>query len=93
MTFSHPDRSHGVLAVLGVMLGLACRGGDPPADTSAVAAAPPSVARSALTLTAEGFGPVRIGMSRQLVFETDGRVVTAFRAGMLPMVRWVEGCS
>jgi hypothetical protein len=175
------------------MLGLACRGGDPPADTSAVAAdmAPTSAARSAPTLTAEGFGSVRIGMSldsarqavgepgvihdtlapecdyvrltglpegvtlmiidgrivridmqapglataegarigdsepridslyapavrrephkyvdgsylivpsakdttRQLVFETDGRVVTAFRAGMLPMVRWVEGCS
>lgn len=28
-----------------------------------------------------------------LVFETDGQRVTAFRAGRLPEVKWVEGCS
>jgi hypothetical protein len=29
----------------------------------------------------------------QLVFETDGSTVTTYRAGMMPMVQWVEGCS
>lgn len=29
----------------------------------------------------------------QLVFETDGNAVTTYRAGMMPMVQWVEGCS
>lgn len=29
----------------------------------------------------------------QLVFETDGNVVTTYRAGLMPMVQWVEGCS
>lgn len=29
----------------------------------------------------------------RLIFETDGRVVTRFRAGLLPQVRWIEGCS
>ncbi|HMI47266.1 MAG TPA: hypothetical protein VK481_01190, partial [Gemmatimonadaceae bacterium] len=28
-----------------------------------------------------------------LVFETDGKRVTRFRAGRLPEVKWVEGCS
>lgn len=28
-----------------------------------------------------------------LVFETDGMRVTEYRAGRLPAVRWVEGCS
>lgn len=28
-----------------------------------------------------------------LVFETDGKRVTRFRAGHLPEVKWVEGCS
>jgi hypothetical protein len=27
------------------------------------------------------------------VFETDGRVVTVFRAGLYPQVQYVEGCS
>ena len=27
------------------------------------------------------------------VFETDGQVVTAYRAGRLPQVEWIEGCS
>ena len=27
------------------------------------------------------------------VFETDGKVVTTFRAGALPQVRYIEGCS
>jgi hypothetical protein len=31
--------------------------------------------------------------ARLLVFETDGRVVERFRAGQVPQVRWVEGCS
>lgn len=29
----------------------------------------------------------------RLVFETDSGRVTTFRAGLLPMVEWVEGCS
>lgn len=29
----------------------------------------------------------------RLVFETDSGRVTSFRAGLLPMVEWVEGCS
>jgi hypothetical protein len=29
----------------------------------------------------------------RFVFETDGRVVTEYRAGRLPVVEWVEGCS
>jgi hypothetical protein len=29
----------------------------------------------------------------RLVFETDGARVTRFRAGRLPQVEWVEGCS
>jgi hypothetical protein len=29
----------------------------------------------------------------RLVFETDSGRVTTFRAGLLPMVAWVEGCS
>jgi len=29
----------------------------------------------------------------RLVFETDGRQVTRFRAGRLPEVEWVEGCG
>lgn len=33
-------------------------------------------------------------VERQLLFETDGDgVVTTMRAGLLPEVRWVEGCS
>ena len=28
-----------------------------------------------------------------IVFETDGKRVTSFRAGRLPEVKWVEGCS
>ncbi|HET7612784.1 MAG TPA: hypothetical protein VFK26_02570 [Gemmatimonadaceae bacterium] len=30
---------------------------------------------------------------KAIVFETDGKQVTAFRAGRLPEVKWVEGCS
>jgi hypothetical protein len=30
---------------------------------------------------------------KALVFETDGKKVTSFRAGRLPEVKWVEGCS
>ena len=29
----------------------------------------------------------------RLIFETDGRAVESFRAGVLPEVAWVEGCS
>ena len=29
----------------------------------------------------------------RLVFETDSGRVTTYRAGLLPMVEWVEGCS
>lgn len=31
--------------------------------------------------------------SRRLLFETDGAAVTAFRAGRMPEVQWVEGCA
>jgi hypothetical protein len=31
--------------------------------------------------------------TRRVIFETDGRRVTGYRAGRLPEVRWVEGCS
>ena len=30
---------------------------------------------------------------KAIVFETDGRQVTGFRAGLLPEVEWVEGCG
>ncbi len=30
---------------------------------------------------------------RRLVFETDGTRVTRYRAGAIPQVDWVEGCS
>lgn len=30
---------------------------------------------------------------KAIVFETNGKVVTNFRAGRLPEVKWVEGCS
>lgn len=30
---------------------------------------------------------------KAIVFETDGKNVTSFRAGRLPEVKWVEGCS
>jgi hypothetical protein len=30
---------------------------------------------------------------RRLVFETDGARVTRYRAGAIPQVDWVEGCS
>jgi hypothetical protein len=30
---------------------------------------------------------------KAIVFETDGKKVTSFRAGRLPEVKWVEGCS
>jgi hypothetical protein len=29
----------------------------------------------------------------RIIFETDGRQVTSYRAGRLPEVRWIEGCS
>ncbi len=29
----------------------------------------------------------------RLVFETDGKRVTSYRAGRMPEVMWVEGCS
>jgi hypothetical protein len=31
--------------------------------------------------------------ANRLIFETDGERVTEYRAGRLPEVRWVEGCS
>lgn len=37
--------------------------------------------------------PAGAGDDHRLVFETDGRAVTEYRAGVLPMVGWVEGCS
>jgi hypothetical protein len=30
---------------------------------------------------------------KAIVFETDGKRVTSFRAGRLPEVKWIEGCS
>ena len=32
-------------------------------------------------------------VGKAIVFETDGQRVTSFRAGRLPEVKWVEGCS
>lgn len=29
----------------------------------------------------------------RIIFETDGKKVTRYRAGLLPAVEWVEGCS
>ena len=29
----------------------------------------------------------------RVIFETDGAMVTSYRAGILPEVEWVEGCS
>jgi hypothetical protein len=80
MTFPHRDRSHGVLAVLAVM------------HNSLYA---PAVHREPHKYVDGSYliVPSARDSTRQLVFETDGRVVTALRAGMLPMVRWVEGCS
>ena len=37
--------------------------------------------------------PAGTDSTHQVVFETDGRVVERFRAGQLPQVRRVEGCS
>jgi len=36
---------------------------------------------------------VPLQQNLQLVFETDGSVVTRYRAGRLPEVEWVEGCG
>jgi hypothetical protein len=30
---------------------------------------------------------------KAIVFETDGKRVTMFRAGRMPEVEWVEGCG
>ena len=30
--------------------------------------------------------------AHRLIFETDGTTVTAYRAGLLPAVGWIEGC-
>ena len=40
-----------------------------------------------LTPTAENLADVRV------VFETDGEVVTSYRAGRTPEVEWIEGCA
>lgn len=37
--------------------------------------------------------PATSDTAYQLVFETDGNAVTTYRAGVMPMVQWVEGCS
>ena len=37
--------------------------------------------------------PQRADSGLRIVFETDGSVVTRFRAGVLPAVAYVEGCS
>jgi len=36
---------------------------------------------------------VATGSGSALVFETDGELVTSYRAGLLPYAAWVEGCS
>jgi hypothetical protein len=36
---------------------------------------------------------VDAGSGRRLIFETDGTRVTRYRAGAVPQVDWVEGCS
>ncbi len=40
-----------------------------------------------LTPTAENLTDFRV------VFETDGQVVTGYRAGRVPQVEWIEGCA
>lgn len=40
-----------------------------------------------LVPTAENLKDVRV------VFETDGKVVTSYRAGRMPAVEWIEGCA
>jgi len=42
-----------------------------------------------LTVTARDAAPGSV----QLIFETDGQVVTRFRGGLLPQVAYVEGCG
>jgi hypothetical protein len=37
--------------------------------------------------------PEVAGDSSRIIFETDGARVTRLRAGLLPAVAWVEGCS
>jgi hypothetical protein len=37
--------------------------------------------------------PETAGDSSRIIFETDGARVTRLRAGLLPAVGWVEGCS
>ena len=37
--------------------------------------------------------PMERGSAYRIVFETDGNRVTRYRAGRLPEVGWVEGCS
>jgi hypothetical protein len=37
--------------------------------------------------------PAAADSQYRLIFETDGARVTEYRAGLLPQVAWVEGCS
>lgn len=37
--------------------------------------------------------PLQNDSTRALVFETDGKRVTRYRAGLVPQVHYVEGCS
>ena len=65
----------------------------------ALSTLPGAAAEAQKHVSAEGFKGVRFGMTVEardgvaIIFETDGAEVTSFRAGRLPPVRWVEGCS
>jgi hypothetical protein len=38
-------------------------------------------------------GPASTGPDLHYVFATDGSAITSFRAGRMPQVEWIEGCS
>jgi hypothetical protein len=68
------------------------RVGDPEARVlerygPAVATTPHKYDPSARYLTVDA------GENRRFVFETNGTAITLIRAGRLPEVEWVEGCS
>jgi hypothetical protein len=37
--------------------------------------------------------PAAVDSNYRIIFETDGKRVTSYRAGRMPEVRWIEGCS
>ena len=79
-----------------VATGLGARIGDPEWRTrdlygSRVTVQPSKYVRGGSTITVSPIPPTDSG--RRIVFETDGSRVTSYRAGRVPEVQWVEGCS